>query len=49
MLLTAPQFILICMCLTALSAGGTYWIMMRRFDEWIRWRMGRPPHWEQPS
>ena len=32
MLLTVPQFIIICLCLTVLAASGTYWIMMKFFE-----------------
>ncbi len=37
MLLTVPQFILICMSLTALSAGATYWVMTLYARQLLKW------------
>lgn len=33
-------YMLVCAACGALGAGGAYLIMMRRFDEWIKWRLG---------
>lgn len=37
MLLTVPQFILICLCLCALSAGGTYFVMSLYTRQLLKW------------
>lgn len=37
MLLTVPQFIVICLCLCALSAGGTYFIMTLYTRQLLAW------------